>query len=115
GHKKAQKAQEITKPFVPFCGDFPGNFRARLGQDERDELSRNVTTTDRDNKILLAVATYLFSLFSAKATSALSAPAPVAITMNCRPERVRYVIGTALFGYGTFPRQISFPVFLSKA
>ena len=38
----------------------------------------------------------------AKATSALSAPVPVAITMNCRPERVRYVIGTAAFSYGIF-------------
>ena len=34
---------------------------------------------------------------SAKATSALFAPLPVAATTNCRPERVRYVIGTAVF------------------
>src|SRR5690348_10825065 len=49
------------------------------------------------------------------ATSALSAPVPVATTTNCLPERVRYVIGIDVLSYGIFPRQISRPVFLSNA
>src|SRR5207247_6860149 len=53
--------------------------------------------------------------FRANATNALSAPVPVAMTMNCRPDFVRYVMGLALLAYGTLPRQISLPVRLSNA
>src|SRR5438128_2748095 len=35
--------------------------------------------------------------------------------MNWRPDFVRYVIGFALFAYGTLPRQISLPVLVSNA
>ena len=44
-----------------------------------------------------------------KAISALSAPVPVATTMNWRPERVRYVIGLAAFSV----RNFSAPDFLA--
>jgi len=33
---------------------------------------------------------------TANATSAVSSPRPVAITMNCRPSGARYVIGVAV-------------------
>src|SRR3989442_234083 len=50
-----------------------------------------------------------------KAANVASGPDPVAITTNCRPERVLYVIGFPLVRNGVGTRQISFPVALSNA
>src|SRR6266850_8067096 len=51
----------------------------------------------------------------AKLTRLAFAPAPVATTTNCRPDRVLYVIGVALTGNGVATRDISRPVALSNA
>jgi len=52
---------------------------------------------------------------SANASRVFSAPAPVAMTMNWRPVRVRYVIGSAVFRCGIFIRHTSRPLFVSNA
>src|SRR5947207_904677 len=60
------------------------------------------TNLYRVNELTACQRPFANSLANVNATKALFAPVPVAMTMNCLPDLVRYVIGTAAFSYGTF-------------